>query len=194
MKKRLFIIIEFLIYCTFIILDLNNIDSTYIKYFGVLLCFLNAILNNQTHIKVALFFTCLADLFLLVLDKHYTLGVFIFIFAQSTYFYYLSIVDESNFQTFMGLRLLIIILGILVLFLIKQLEILYIFVLIYFSTLILNCLYSYKAKRYLMALGFALFICCDICVGLHNLSCNNELVTFLMWVFYLPSQVILSFS
>lgn len=50
---------------------------------------------------------------------------------------------------------------------------------------------SIKTKKfYLLALGFFLFIFCDVCVGINNLR-YNEYSAILMWSFYLPSQVLL---
>ena len=47
-------------------------------------------------------------------------------------------------------------------------------------------------------LGLLLFIACDINVGLNNVhlieGIDYTLVNFLMWVFYLPSQVLLSLT
>ena len=59
-------------------------------------------------------------------------------------------------------------------------------------------------RRYLcFSLGLCLFIGCDLCVGLHDLSLflsgtgTGPLFSFArvgMWLFYLPSQVLLTLS
>lgn len=47
----------------------------------------------------------------------------------------------------------------------------------------------------LFACGLALFLLCDICVGLRNLpTSRGELFYHLIWVFYLPSQLLIMLS
>ena len=75
----------------------------------------------------------------------------------------------------------------------------------FFLCLIVATLYTSKTesakldKEYLIfSLGLLLFIGCDINVGLNNVhlfeGIDYSLVNFLMWVFYLPSQVLLSLT
>ena len=51
------------------------------------------------------------------------------------------------------------------------------------------------------AVGLILFWCCDVCVGIFNISAGlpalksiGENCGFLIWIFYLPSQVLLVLS
>jgi len=37
---KTFVVIEALLYAAFVVLDLINIDSWYLKYLGILLCFI----------------------------------------------------------------------------------------------------------------------------------------------------------
>ncbi len=194
MIKKLFISIETLLYITFIIMDFININSTLIKYISIILCFIFALYTKNKFKSLALLFTCLADLFLLVLLKYYELGVFIFIFAQLTYLYYLRNININISNSILILRILIIVIGTIILYLSNNFNLLYELVLIYFSTLLFNCLNAFKVNKKLFALGLLLFICCDICVGLFNTPYSNSVIAFLMWVFYLPSQVLIVLS
>ncbi len=52
----------------------------------------------------------------------------------------------------------------------------------------------------LLAIGLTLFLCCDLCVGLYNLTAGTESTAlyaasyFMIWIFYLPSQVLIPLS
>ena len=51
----------------------------------------------------------------------------------------------------------------------------------------------------LLCAGLTLLLCCDVCVGLHNLSgplpgAISAFADFGMWLFYLPSQVCVALS
>jgi len=186
--------IESIIYLSFISFDLLKIDSTYLKYLGIVLCLIYVIYNKKSYKVIALSFTLIADLFLLVLNQNYELGVFIFIGAQISYLLYLRSINNKSFKTFLPIRIFIIIVGSIVLYLSKNNSLLNELVLIYFSSLVINCLNAYNAKEKMFTLGLLLFIACDICVGLHNTTFNTPLISILMWVFYLPSQVLIALS
>ena len=77
--------------------------------------------------------------------------------------------------------------------------------LVYFSQLAANAAASLSLGRrvLLFSVGLLLFICCDLCVGLHNLASVlpaapvGALLPFAqvgMWLFYLPSQVLITLS
>lgn len=55
----------------------------------------------------------------------------------------------------------------------------------------------YPVSKYLLQLGMILFCLCDICVLLYNFPgssyCISHLSGILIWFFYLPSQLLLSF-
>ena len=193
-KKKLFIGIEAIIYFSFIFLDLYGRNSIYLKYLGIIICFVYALINKKFYISIALFFTVIADYFLLVIDSHYILGVISFIFVQIVYFLYLK---KNNCDLFIKIRILIIIIIVLVSLLFK-IDILYCLTLCYFSVLVINCISSYTNKNLrIFSIGLTLFILCDISVGLFNILPSGTLytiVSFLMWIFYLPSQVLISLS
>lgn len=187
--KKLFIIIESIIYLTFLVLDIKGISSTIVKYIGILLCFVYTLINKKNYGRIALFFTCLADLFLLVLNKYYIVGVSFFIFVQVTYIFYL---DKLNIDLHFKLRILIPLIACIVLAFLNNLSLLNIIVLFYFSQLVISALSLVNKKHKLLCLGLCLFACCDICVGLHNIYIHNSLIAFGQWFFYLPSQVLIT--
>ena len=192
--KKLFITIESIIYLTFIIFDLFHINSIYLKYLGIFLCFLFAFLNKKKYISNALLFTLIADYFLLIKDEHYLIGVSSFLLVQTIYFFYLK---NNNCELFKKVRVLIYAL-ILTFSIIFKLDVLYFLVLIYFSTLVLNTVSSFTSRDLrIFSIGLTLFILCDVSVGLFNILPYGRvylIVSLLMWVFYLPSQVLISLS
>lgn len=189
--KKVFVLLESLIYVSFIVFDLLKIDSTYIKYLGIVLCFLFAFFNKKKYRTISMFFTLIADLFLLVLNKNYEVGVASFIIVQTTYMFFEKYLDSVYFNKFIYIRFTTILVGTIILYLTSNLTLLNELVLIYFSSLLFNTIYSYSIKKIILALGLTLFVCCDICVGIHNINVANNLATFLMWFFYLPSQVLI---
>lgn len=189
--KKFFLITEFLIYILFIILDINHLDSAYIKYLGIALCLVFSI-YRKNHIKsFAMLFTFTADFFLLVINKYYEIGLISFICAQICYIYFLGNIYKPYFNRFLLIRLIIVIFGTIVLFISNNMSILNELVLIYFSNLVINTVQAFFSKNSIFAIGLLLFVCCDVCVGLHNINAAYSVATFLMWVFYLPSQVLI---
>lgn len=191
-KTSIFIIIESIIYITFIILDILRIDSSYLKYLGIVLCLLYSLLNKNIIISIAMFFTLISDYFLLLTNDHIIMGLFTFILVQSIYWFYLY---KQKCDSFTLIRIIIYALIIFILSIYKY-DILYILALLYFSTLIMNVISSYTNKKLIiLSIGLTLFVGCDICVGIHNIASAEllyEIATFGMWVFYLPSQVLIN--
>ncbi|MBR2997117.1 hypothetical protein IKF33_01650 [Candidatus Saccharibacteria bacterium] len=65
---------------------------------------------------------------------------------------------------------------------------------IYALTEILNFVFTLKQDKK-TALGFALFITCDLCIALGYIGIAPEAITsWLCWVFYLPAQILLAIS
>lgn len=189
--KKPFIIIESIIYVTFLVLDLLKVDSDYIKYLGIILCLIYAIYNRKKHQTISMTFTLIADYFLLLRLDHYEVGLISFICAQITYFYFLGNMDKSYFNMFLFIRGFVILAGTLLLNMTSNLILLNELVLIYFSNLVFNCIQAYVVHNKTLAIGLTLFICCDICVGLFNINAANSVAALLMWFFYLPSQVLI---
>lgn len=193
MKKKIFISIETLIYLTFITLDFLKINSTYIKYSGIVVCFVYTILDNHKRIDSSLF-TLIADLFLLVLNKHYEIGLTSFIIVQIIYIYYLGNIDNKHYKSFMTIRFSLLVIAYIVIYFMKNADLLTKLVLFYFCNEFISAIEACFTVNKLFALGLILFVCCDVCVGLFNINIGLPFTSFLMWIFYLPSQVLINLN
>ena len=201
----LFLVLEGALYAAFLALDLAGLGglSIWPKYAGVLLCVVFACLwaarGGDRLVPPALALTALADLFLLVLNRHYGVGVAIFLAVQTLYLIRLRR-DGSDSAPWLRAGLaLILALAVYGLGLLSPLNLL---VCLYFSQLLSNTCLAWTVKgrsQRLFALGLTLFVGCDVCVGLFNLSglVPDALYHFArvgMWLFYLPSQVLIALS
>ena len=217
-----FLIVEAVLFLTFIIMDgidifgagIGNARSTPVKYAGTLLCVAVSAAcialrgKDGITVTVGLAATAIADLFMLVLDRLYEISLVAFIVAQLVYAFRIYMINGRKPWISIGVRagLTVIVLGILGG--LHSLNLLTALVAIYFPNLLVNMAESFMlskmGKRYLMfAIGLALFVCCDICVGLNNfgsvLGVNlpyafEMAVLFAIWIFYLPSQVLIALS
>ena len=204
----IFIILECLIYALFIF----NLTpySEYLKYLGVILCFAFTFANHQNWsnrsllYRVALFFTLVADLFLLLLDDYYLIGLLAFIITQLCYYRLLFLNHTKKQVRYSAIcRMILFVIGGLVLMVLRIGEPITFAALFYFINLLVNCIDSSvlairKECSWLLPVGLLLFICCDICVALFNVLETSaplyNYVAFGMWFFYLPSQVLISLS
>ncbi|MBE6529178.1 MAG: hypothetical protein E7680_01055 [Ruminococcaceae bacterium] len=150
----------------------------------------------------AMLFTLISDVFLLVLEDHYTLGVCTFFAAQI--FHALQI-RRSKKQAVISFSLrfgatfvALAVLGPLKLFL--QL---YVATAFYAPQLIGNLIEHLfgafrtvepeeKRRSILLSIGFVLFLACDVCVGLSSVGVAG--VGYWIWIFYAPSQVLIAVS
>lgn len=190
--QKLFIFTEIIIYFSFIIMDLNHMDSSFIKYSGIFLCFIWSIYKKDKLLSISSFFTLLADYFLLLRNQNYIYGILSFIVVQLLYIYYLYI---NDCEMKIDLRIIIFITYLAIAYVNNLLTTFNVFVLFYFSLLLGNFLSSITNKNLKrMSLGLFLFICCDICVGLFNILPSGSIthyISILVWIFYLPSQVLI---
>ncbi len=208
MKKQItigFVILESCLYVAFMALDLlgYNRQTIALKYAGVLLCVLFAVLcaarGSEARIPVALCFTAAADFFLLVIDRNYLAGILLFLVVQTLYLTYLR---QRTGKLWLPFRLFCIALVAVVVCVTDLRSALNLLAGIYFTLLVGNMILSWTQKENvprLFAAGLTLFICCDLCVGGHALPAliPAGLYAFTrigMWMFYLPSQVLLALS
>lgn len=226
--KYLFIMSESIFYITFLILDFYDIynkQSSVLKFSGIILCFLYLIImlifqnlkkdyfnKDRAIMAIALFFTVLADVFLLFTENNFT-GICFFIIVQMLYLYRIS--KSNNISVKHCLIIYIIITCIILavtLYINIHIDIIVIAVSFYFICFINNIkllINSNKVNdifRYrFFLIGMILFILCDINVGLYNIrnyiDINNNIINNIidfsekaMWLFYLPSQVFLVLS
>lgn len=201
----LFLTVEAILYAAFLVWDvtIGGRGSNPIKFAGILLCLVYALylghLGGSRLVPAALALTALADVFLLLLDADYALGILLFCAVQGLYF--VRIV-RSGGRSLWGLRLGLFLLSLVVLNLLGLLIPLNILALFYFTNFFCNALASLGCSgwpRRLFSIGLWLFLCCDVCVGLFQ---NPQLVppamspfvSVGMWLFYLPAQVLITLS
>ena len=206
----LFVILQTVIFFTFLAGDLTlEWDTSWVKYVGVLLCLFYACAFcknlNDAFLALALFFTAVADYFLLVINNHFEAGVTVFIVAQI--FHFARIATLKTLKTNLisvAARLLLAVVALVLLAVTNNFDTLNCLVAIYFPLLLVNTADALfvalkNKKRILLFVGFCLFVLCDVCVGLYNIDINLptklvNAVSFLMWVFYLPSQTLIALS
>lgn len=198
------------LWLVFLLLDLTRwADPTWVKFAAICLCLAAALTGAKSRdgrlVAAALGFTVGADWFLLVRDDHYAFGVCLFIIVQFLYALRLYF-WRGRFSPLVWLRLALVLLWGIFSFIEPTLFPLWC-ALLYFLNLCLNTLEAwmlkFKAPQDPLASRFAwgllLFVCCDVCVGLWNVSAClppplAEFSRVGMWLFYLPSQVLIVLS
>ena len=207
-----FIAIEAVIFVDFnIIVAAQMDDPIYLKYTGVLICLAVAAAmiyfygKDAAVLTGAILFTVISDLFILVIDSYYEIGVTTFFIAQLFYLYRLYADRLKKIYITLIARAVLIAITVTVLGVCVGLNYLLVIVSIYFVMLVANCADAFilcrgGCKNLLFAIGLLLFVCCDICVGLHNfgsalgVALPKGLILFAqyaIWIFYLPSQVMI---
>ncbi len=213
-KKWMFISTEGILLVVFTMLDLGWKEkwnlSNHLKYMSIVLCFFYVIFcfgrkqmkQDDAIVRLAIFFTLLSDTFLVLFDQE-ELGVTSFVCTQLCYWYRLHNYKWENTK---------------VLFLLWQLVVLGMFVLqvpvdyllwitcLYITVLVANVCYSLVHRDNIkFTIGLVLFLCCDLNVGVINLtkylpmpeasySRIYQIASVAIWTFYLPSQVLLVLS
>lgn len=196
-------------------MEFNNIKITMplesLKYIGILLCFLISIIMegkglNSLDTKLlqfGMFFTVLADLFLVLLN-YYFLGVLSFCIVQMIY---IARYGGIKFFSIFKKLIIVFIFIFIIFFLIKRyiIDLDYIIPLVFFYSICLfismlkaidgmkNNIYPYPNK-YMIVGGMILFTLGDINVALAYMEILYNISSNLIWVFYLPSQILLSLS
>lgn len=198
------------------------VSSSAIKYFSIILCFLLCFSLRDNPIKIrdynflqfGLLLTIFADLCLLLLN-FFPLGIAIFCFVQITY----SLrYNPNHFRELLKFFLFVLSIIIATYFLLDyfgtHLDLIFPISLFYSVCLFSSVIMAIRAfiknlypspNKYLILIGMILFLLCDINVGIFNITnliSSNSINTtqlnlisgFLMWFFYLPSQLLLSLS
>ena len=199
-----FLSVEGAVYACFLVLDLmgQGDQTTFLKYAGILLCLAFSLLGGDRLVPLALALTAGADWFLLVRNDHYALGVALFLCVQGVYFVRLRRAGAPAAYPLrsglaLGAGLAVCAAGMAV----GQAAPLNLLAALYFSQLLSNTVLAWrlKGRRWRrFALGLTLFAGCDVCVGLFNaLPAASPLypaASVGMWLFYLPSQVLIALS
>ena len=199
-----FLVLEGVLYAAFLTLDLTGRGSlsTPVKYASVLLCLVFVLLSaprgGDRLVPAALALTAGADWFLLVQNDHYAAGIALFLCVQTVYYLRLRRMGaEDGYWLRSGLALCAG-LGLYVLHMAQSLNLL---AGLYFSQLLSNTILAWTLRSrsgHRFALGLSLFVGCDVCVGLFNFLISAHplypAVSVGMWLFYLPSQVLIALS
>lgn len=199
------------IYLANIILGLVNPSSTilmFIRLSGIFLCLAYSIIKfPKDHLlHLALLATSIADI-VLAINNTAEIGIFIFLIAQVIHLIRLDGGKRARTP-------LIIFCAIGLLALIGNLyfggiPIIYVICGFYLAAILLNIYFSYQwfihdqtnPRAFMSLLGFILFMCCDTCTAMSYMSLNNMIYPFfyapanyLAWIFYYPSQILVSNS
>ncbi|MBZ2175565.1 lysoplasmalogenase [Schnuerera sp. xch1] len=221
---KILLILIIVLYFSFLYIDILNPQlirlSDSLKFTSIILCFTVSILGKENVfdtvniklLQIGLFFTVVADLFLLTIDSYYILGVGAFCIVQIIYSVRYDI--ESWKITVRNITIILVI--ILIAFIITNLLFIKIDLLIMIAIFygicllisVIKAIKTYTHRLYpkpngiMVAIGMILFLLCDINVALYNifgiinitdgLLYNISLIS--IWLFYLPSQVLLALS
>lgn len=215
--------------------------SNNIKFLFILICFCYALFSikgvsrnfflgqdrpykifrqHQLLAIMALLFTVISDLFILILD-YYLYGVITFIIVQQLYGIRLNLFRQSTrIKTILQLlsiqAMFALIIAFILLLLKVEIDVLLIASIFYFICILMNVVRAirlaltehsilFRDNLIVFALGMVLFLLCDINVGLFNMAGyvpmpDNiymklyQASSLLMWGFYAPSQLLISLS
>lgn len=203
-KSKLWIFGWTILYASFLFIDvfspqLSHVSSL-LKYISLLLCVCFACVYQRSRplLLLAIIFTAFADVLLLFTDK-FAWGVSIFCCAQACHALRFSSKKKCT-------SIVLFIYVVFLLLLTKlwlRLPTLYTAVCIYcllFITAIIESIVCWKSQRtkrsFISMLGMLLFFLCDVNVALFNTGAFGSAPLFRfssvgMWLFYLPSQILL---
>ncbi|MCR1140343.1 hypothetical protein NE174_16760 [Clostridium botulinum] len=201
--------------------------STNIKFVSIVICFVITLFIGKNIydkkdlfiLRLALFFTVLADFNMLILEK-FKLGILFFIIVQSLYIIRHGRFKDVNGKVRFKYRDIYMFVFCLFLFIILKrlnlfskestlLSMAFIYALLLIHSLIrayetFNNNFFEKKTCKIISIGITLFFLCDLNVAFSNISFyllsikhveNLENVFLpLIWFFYLPSQILLSLS
>lgn len=200
---NIFICLEAALYLAFTAMDVFELGgSSPLKFAGIALCFAFSLLlsaeGGERLVTAAIGLSMTADIFLLLLDRYYAAGMGLFFIVQLLYF--ARIYRANGHKSAWPTRLLLFT-GCFALFTsIDGADVLLALpAALYFSFFLCNVMQASGSENRLLFAGLCVFICCDICVGLHNMPARlpdwlSRAAGIGMWTFYLPSQVMLVLS
>ncbi len=204
-----FVILQSVLYVAFLALDLLNIFyqlGEYVKFSTIAVCALMAIFlwrcKGSATVALCAVLTLVADVFLLLIDRYYEVGVALFCAVHLLYFVRIARLRGRIPLADAPAQLLLTVAALAAVFIAGMLNALTVLSIVSFTLLLGNTLrvLPHVAKSgvwRLTFMGLALLMCCDVLVGLGNLNVapHDSPVGFFisvgMWFFYLPSQVCL---
>ena len=190
-----FLITETLLYISFLFLDIQTeADTKWLKFASILMVAFMSFQLNDKIVNAALCLTAAADIFLLVLDQWYVVGLLLFFIVQLLY----SL--RMNSKKILSIQIILLIASAILVLVQRRTEPL---AAGYIISFLLNLLHAASGamrtrarQATLFAIGLLLFFCCDLCVGYYNIG-RGSLWAFsriAMWGFYLPGQVLILLS
>lgn len=206
-----FLLAELVLY--YLILTTGGSVLVYSSFISIVLCFVHVLVNAKTNDKfilAGLGCTVMADFFLVVCSPIQQLwGMIFFLIAQSLYAVKLHLANQNKALLWARIVLILFALTITVLVLREKTDALALVSLCYYANLIFNIVVAFtrfKQMR-LFPIALVLFLLCDTVIGL-QVACGGYLpiaegsllhrIIFmpfnLSWLFYLPSQVLISLS
>lgn len=219
---KILVVLNIIIYMVFTWWDIFGasflISSDSLKFLSIIIVFIISLITREgalsfkdLHLlQFGLFITLLADFFLLFTDK-YILGIFLFSIVQILYsfryeFRNLKLTIRNFIIIFVGLSIVHILLNKFVV----ELDFIWAMGLFYGICLLTSVRRAFKACRYkiypepnrqMILIGMILFLLCDINVALYNIlgyisktKIFYNISSVSMWLFYLPSQILLALS
>lgn len=200
-RKQIFPAAAGAFWLVFLFLDLTQTaDSAWVKFAAICLCLVSSLTGRNTAdgrlVAMALCFTAGADWFLLVRNDHYLLGIALFSVVQLLYALRLFRLRGGRL-CFWGLtlRLAALAAGVLL----GRQDPVTGLAAFYFANLAVNTAEAFALRPFgrierRFAFGLLLFVGCDLCVGGWNLNLFPAFTRVGMWLFYLPSQVLIVLS
>lgn len=209
-----FICIEFVIY----LLILTN-KTPYTRsfcYLGIIVSFIYGITflthihdKRVRYIQIGLLFTLIADFFLVALGGLYK-EVAMLSFSITQISYGLFLLEQAKYPKIeLIIRATGSLLTLVITFIVLKdsLDFLSLISMFYYFNILYNMVTSFfNSPTLLFKIGLVLFVCCDTVVGFESLSGYLNIASGsiidriinidfnLIWFFYLPSQVLISYS
>ncbi len=189
----LFIAIQSLLYLIILTAELFSLTGiSAVKFAVIALCALYALHLTASQFKSShpLFLlirllTLAADYLLVIRDDHYLLAVGLFVSVEILYG---ILMDNRQFWKW---RLTASVVMAALLTVLGRFSLLNLLALVNIVNLTFNCLDALSLRQPIWFWGFMLFWLCDVSVGAHNLLPENRIIPYAIWLFYVPSQVIL---
>lgn len=206
-----FLSVEFVLYV--LILTAGGDLLRWSSYISIVLCFLFALANSRKDNRLlvaGLFFTVLADFFLVVCNPiEQLIGMVFFVFTQLCYCFYLH--RNVSRKVSIVIRLVLSVIAEVICFAVLKdnVDALACVSVFYYVFLIMNIVdaFPFRKEKPLLPWAFLLFILCDTVIGLQVMSSGYLPITEgsllynilycdfnLAWFFYLPSQVLIALS
>ncbi len=205
---------EAALYITFNCAGLDHDADIAVKYAGVILCAAYAAAAVRSGrlssflLAAAMAFTVVSDFFLLVTGRNTDTGLITFIIAQLLHFASIYAIRGKPPLVSGIIRLALSAAALAAAAALDMFSVTIALAAVYFVNLLVNfadaaALIGLDRRYIALAAGFALFIACDVCVGLFNsgsaagIDIPASAVRFAekgMWAFYLPSQTLIVLS